>query len=654
MLSPASSRIRTPFSRQNLRSIVSKSRARIPRSGVQARQFSNGKGDHQVVKSPEKKSLPVMAKGLLPMIPLVAARPAMALDLTSVTGAIVSLKPLLDTAVTTAREVVIQPVGSFLTSPAMGDLTIYLSKTVISWGVPTAALGVLLVAASKTRSEGMDDVNAETSGSAFSFLSKKKSKEPKQFLKIERINDKLESFNFSLTKATESSQQALTENKRMKFQRKYGDQLLSQLSDSKIQKLVKADEKYQKAAKKTRKSLAKISTELRVIASEKGAVLRDKSEMGMMAKMMKLRGFTKKTEKLIAAQSEALKSYTSAEQAFIQAVSSELSEEKVKEFTKMLKKTEFGLMEGAEGLALAEKPEPKKHAFVLSFPGDVTASQVENLREEVTAVIRSANKTRGDEVVLVLNTGGGTVTGYGLAAAQLTRIKDAGLKLTICVEQVAASGGYMMACCADRLVASPFAVLGSIGVITQQPNVYERLNREGIEFLTVTAGKYKRTLTPFKKPTSEDFKKTEEDLTAIWDLFKGFVKDQRPKLDVNLVATGETWFGKDALERNLVDELKTTDDVLLEMLDEGSELYSVKYRDPKNSPLAQLLPSAGSSDLRSLFARWLLGDQAVDTLDEMRVGGRRGGGQMLYDPIAKQTLALSENEKNDIVRPPLS
>jgi len=129
----------------------------------------------------------------------------------------------------------------------------------------------------------------------------------------------------------------------------------------------------------------------------------------------------------------------------------------------------------------------RKKLFVTRFPGDTTASQVAELRETVTGITQSCQPD--DEVLVVLQTGGGTVTGYGLAAAQLLRLKDAGLRLTIAVEQVAASGGYMMSCVADKIVASPFAVLGSIGVISEMPNVYERLQREGIEFQTVTAGK---------------------------------------------------------------------------------------------------------------------------------------------------------------------
>ena len=176
---------------------------------------------------------------------------------------------------------------------------------------------------------------------------------------------------------------------------------------------------------------------------------------------------------------------------------------------------------------------PRKSLFVVDFPGDVSASRVQFLREEVSAIVRTAKE--GDEALVVLQSGGGTVTGYGLAAAQLVRLKKKGVKVTIAVEQVAASGGYMMACTGDKIVASPFAVLGSIGVISDQPNVYERLKREGIEFSTVTAGKYKRTLTPTKKPTKEDFDKSKEDVEQILVLFKDFVAKNRPSLDIDKV-----------------------------------------------------------------------------------------------------------------------
>ena len=253
--------------------------------------------------------------------------------------------------------------------------------------------------------------------------------------------------------------------------------------------------------------------------------------------------------------------------------------------------------------AAAEAAGKAKHVYVLKFFGDVTASQVAQLRQEVTAVLRSADaEGRGDEVVLVLNTGGGTVTGYGLAAAQLQRLKGAGLHLTVCVEQVAASGGYMMACTADKIVASPFAVVGSIGVITEQPNVFERLEKEGVKFSTVTAGKYKRTLTPTKKIDPKDLAKLEDDIAQILKLFKGFVAENRPQLDIEKVATGETWFGPDALERKLVDHLATVDDVLLEHVDAGSQVYGVTYTEKPKSPLAALgLPGgAAAAPLQAL------------------------------------------------------
>lgn len=245
---------------------------------------------------------------------------------------------------------------------------------------------------------------------------------------------------------------------------------------------------------------------------------------------------------------------------------------------------------GTESGAVARRP----NLFVTRFSGDVSASQVNDLREEVTGILRASQP--GDEVLMILQSGGGTVTGYGLSAAQLQRFKTKGLKLTICVEQVAASGGYMMCCTADRIVASPFAVLGSIGVISDIPNAYERLKQEGIEFQTITAGKYKRTVTPTKKVTKEDLKKSEEDINDILKLFKAFVKSQRPQLDIENVATGETWFGEDALAKGLCDEIATADDVLLEFVDNGYDVYEVAYNPTTEGVGALLtgLPSRGS------------------------------------------------------------
>lgn len=215
-------------------------------------------------------------------------------------------------------------------------------------------------------------------------------------------------------------------------------------------------------------------------------------------------------------------------------------------------------------LPALEKPK----IFVLTFRGDMMASQVVRLREEITAIEVIANKERGDRVVVQLHSGGGTVTGYGLAANELHRIKDMGLPLDICVDEVAASGGYMMAAVGDRIISAPFAIVGSIGVVATIPNFSERLHREGVNVEDVTAGKYKRTLTPYKKPNEEDRRKMKDDVEMILRQFKSFLKAVRPALDVDKVATGETWQGEEALKLGLVDKLMTGEKFISQLRDE--------------------------------------------------------------------------------------
>jgi serine protease SohB len=218
--------------------------------------------------------------------------------------------------------------------------------------------------------------------------------------------------------------------------------------------------------------------------------------------------------------------------------------------------------------------------FVLTFNGDVMASQVHRMREEITAILNIADAKRGDRVILQLNSPGGTVTGYGLAAAQLLRIKDAGLPLTVSVDEVAASGGYLMACVADEIVASPFAMFGSIGVVATIPNFADRLQREGVVVEDVTAGKYKRTMTAYKKPTEEDRAKVKSDVEQILLLFKDFVKKNRPHLadKMDQIATGEVWHAGEAKEKGLIDGLTTTDDLLLQYYHKGYEVFSLQMR----------------------------------------------------------------------------
>ncbi len=214
--------------------------------------------------------------------------------------------------------------------------------------------------------------------------------------------------------------------------------------------------------------------------------------------------------------------------------------------------------------------------YVLDFKGDTAASAVEQLREEITLVLATAKAGR-DRVVLRLESPGGMVHGYGLAAAQLVRLRDAGFKLTICVDKVAASGGYMMACIASEIVSAPFAVVGSIGVVAQVPNFNRLLKDNKIDFELYTAGQFKRTVTMFGENTEEGKAKFEEELQQTHNLFKHFVEKYRPQLNVEKVATGEHWYGQDALDLNLVDALKTSDEYILGLLPKH-DIYLVETR----------------------------------------------------------------------------
>ena len=227
----------------------------------------------------------------------------------------------------------------------------------------------------------------------------------------------------------------------------------------------------------------------------------------------------------------------------------------------------FELLQLTQQLSKEAKLRKKNNQkiYVLDFKGDTAASAVESLREEITLILATAKAGR-DRVVVRLESPGGMVHGYGLASAQLVRLRDAGFNLTICVDKVAASGGYMMACIANEIVSAPFAVVGSIGVVAQVPNFNRLLKDKHIDFELYTAGEFKRTVTMFGENTAEGKAKFEEELQQTHELFKHFVEKYRPQLNVEKVATGEHWYGKDALELNLVDKLQTSDEYLMSLL----------------------------------------------------------------------------------------
>lgn len=241
----------------------------------------------------------------------------------------------------------------------------------------------------------------------------------------------------------------------------------------------------------------------------------------------------------------------------------------------------------------------RKRVFVLDFHGDIKASEVECLREEITTVLTLAKPS--DEIVIKVESGGGMVHSYGLASSQLARITNKNIPLTVCVDKVAASGGYMMACVANKIVAAPFAILGSIGVVAQLPNFHKLLKKNDIDYEMFTAGEYKRTVTMFGENTDKGRTKFVEELEDTHVLFKDFVSEHRPQVDIASVATGEVWFGLRAKSVNLVDELQTSDEYLFAQA-ENADIYEVEFVFKKS--LQEKLGFAAQGAMDRLLMSW--------------------------------------------------
>lgn len=241
----------------------------------------------------------------------------------------------------------------------------------------------------------------------------------------------------------------------------------------------------------------------------------------------------------------------------------------------------------------------KPRVWVIDFKGSMDAHEVSSLREEITAVLTVA--TPQDQVVVRLESPGGVVHGYGLAASQLQRIRDKQIPLTVAVDKVAASGGYMMACVANKIVAAPFAILGSIGVVAQIPNLNRFLKNKDIDIELHTAGQYKRTLTLLGENTDEGRQKFREELNETHHLFKDFVKEMRPSLDIDQVATGEHWYGSQAQEKGLVDEVGTSDELLLGLMD-GRDVINVRFMQRKK--MMDRFTGSAVDGADSLMMRW--------------------------------------------------
>lgn len=246
--------------------------------------------------------------------------------------------------------------------------------------------------------------------------------------------------------------------------------------------------------------------------------------------------------------------------------------------------------------------------WVLDFEGDLKASGTSKLAELITLLTPELRP--GDEIILRLQSGGGLVHSYGLAAAQLDRLRDAGVALTVCVDRVAASGGYMMACCANHLIAAPFAVIGSIGVVAQVPNVHRFLKKHDVDVELLTAGRYKRTLTVLGENSDEGRAKFLEDLESTHELFKRYVGERRPLLDIQTVATGEIWYGSQALEAGLIDAVGTSDAYIAEKLQGPARVLRVSLK-ARHGVLGRLSKGVESGVERGI-------DRVLTRVDDLR------------------------------------
>lgn len=256
-----------------------------------------------------------------------------------------------------------------------------------------------------------------------------------------------------------------------------------------------------------------------------------------------------------------------------------------------------------------DKSSSKSRLFVVDFKGDIKASQVENLREEITAILTTASDK--DEVLVCVESPGGIVNNYGLAASELARVREHNIPLTVSVDKVAASGGYLMACTAHKILCAPFGIVGSIGVVAQVPNFNRLLKKHDVEYKEYTAGDYKRTVSLFGEITPKGEEKFREQLEQTHQLFKSFVARYRPQLDVQKVGTGEYWFGEQCLELKLIDQIKTSDDYILEAA-KNRTVLKVKFE--KKQPISEKISHMLSASIEMAFEKLIAKMEPVNFL----------------------------------------
>ena len=482
-----------------------------------------------------------------------------------------------------------------------GTYTEHMIKTAISYAIPLGviAYGYHLINKNMRESPELRMTKEESEMGVIPEAIKKLMKRKKDFIKIDKINEKYKTYEYIINTHIFGKEEA---DLHLKAPYLYG--ILSddlKLSKPKLQAAIDICKLFIATVEKGKQLEYRLRSDMKELVHD-NVSLNDERMMTLQSKVQQI-----------------IKREVELEAEMYKSLAKVLSPEECDQFKQAMRSFDWSKE------PLLRTFFRKRSVFVLTFDGDINASQVSRLREEITAVLLNADVSNHDEVMINIRSGGGTVTGYGLAAAQLERIRQAGLKLTVCVDEVAASGGYLMACVGSHIYSSPFAVLGSIGVVTTIPNFAERLKREGVEVADVTAGKYKRTMTPYKTPTEEDVAKVKSDVEDVLKLFKNFVAANRPVLQIEDIATGEVWFGKDALEKGLVDSIRTSDDVILDYIRSGADVYNVKYIQLPSTYFGSLFFNPDTSDRSDALA-----NLAISALSSilLKTDSVIGGGDM--------------------------
>jgi signal peptide peptidase SppA len=211
--------------------------------------------------------------------------------------------------------------------------------------------------------------------------------------------------------------------------------------------------------------------------------------------------------------------------------------------------------------------------------------------ESVAPLLAKAFKTRGAKAVaLSINSPGGSPVQSALIAQRIRLLaRENEVPVIAFVEDVAASGGYWLACAADEIVADPASIVGSIGVISSGFGFHELISRYGIQRRVHTSGESKSMLDPFQPEKPEDVERLKRLQNEIHDGFKGWVRERRAarlKGDEAMLFTGEFWTAKRGLEFGLVDSLGELRDTL-------QQRYGKKVHLPVIQPRRRFLSRFG-------------------------------------------------------------